>query len=329
MSRRAFFDAIARGQPPAGVAFVPWLEELAPRLEGRARAQLTADPTLFTNSVERLTKLIDADAIAIGWDPSLLAEACGLPVHWEDDRPLVAGTAARLNVTARSAARVPAFLETVRRLCATGRAERGCLAGMAGPWSLATRLFGPVPDGSSLRALKTVLVEITEAICQARPDMLVLVETATGTQEPASAEPRRIYATLRNVADHYGVAAAACIEGFEDLSAAAAWLAALKIDHWMLGADSRGRVPDAAEAVRAARGRQSIAVSLPLGDVEEARASAEAALAAARAPASAAVYFTTPGPAPRQTEIGVLRQVGAAIGELSHGWGVANSWASA
>jgi hypothetical protein len=317
-SRLTFFDAIARGQRPAGAFLVPWLEDLAPRLEGRSHAELTADPTLWTNSLERLTKLVEADATAIGWDPSLLAAACGAPPRGEDDRSPSAVTMPAADAAAARSGRVPAFLETVRRLCATGRTERGCVVGVAGPAALAARLFGSAADGTSLTALKKILVEIVEAICQARPDALVLLETGAVTQDAApSSELRRVYATLKNVAEHYGVAAAVCVEGFETIGAAAEWIAALRIDHWMLGADRQGRAPVAADAVAAARGRRSLALPLPLDDVKTARASAEAALAASAASDSAALYFTTAGPVPRQTDVAILRQAIAAVRELS------------
>jgi len=327
MSRRTFFEAIAQGKRPTGTAFVPWLEHLAPRLEGRTCEELTADPTLWTNSLERLSKLAEADAIAIGWDPSLLAEVCATPLRREDDRSPSATPP--LNIAAAGAGRIPAFLETVRRLCATGRAERGCVVGLAGPATLAARLFGSAADGASVAALKKVLVEIGDAVCQARPDMLVLLETGAGMGDAIpSPELRRVYATLKNVSEHYGVVAAVCVEGFETVGAAADWIAALRIDHWMLGADVHGRTPAVADAVAAARGRRSLALPLPLDDVETARASAEAALAAASASGSVAVYFTTAGPVPLETDVAVLRQTSAVIRELTRSQTV-SSWASA
>ena len=307
------FEELVRTRA-TGVAFVPLLEEIAPRVDGGTRAETTADPTLWATSIERAAALVGADAVTIGWDESILAEACGVPIRWEDDRPVLGGPPPSLRPAAKASGRVPAFLETARRLAATARHERGCLVALPGPASLAERVLGPAVDRQSLAALKSILVGVAEAICQSRPDGLALVEN--GGLKVSSPEIRRIYATLRNVADHYGVAMVLYVEGYEDLGSATATAASLKIGHLMVGPNHAGLSPDPAAVVRAAADLASVAVPLPLRDAETALLGALAALEAARS--RPAVYFTTPGPIPRHSDIGLLREVGEAVRAIVH-----------
>lgn len=310
MSARPSFEELVRGRR-GGPAFVPLLEELAPRLEGRSRRELTADPTLWASAAERLAALAGADAVAIGWDASLLAEACGVPLRWEDDRPLLGEPPPEPNPAAAAAGRVPAFLEAVRRLAA---ADRACVAALPGPASLAACVLGPVRERRSLAALKSILVAVAEALCRARPDALALVEA--GADGAAAAEIRRIYATLRNLADYYGVATILHVAEHGDVAAAAAAAASLGIDHLMVGGSHAGPAPDPAAAVAAAAGLGSFALPLGLRDAQSTRQSAAAALSATAG--RPAVYFTTPGPLPRDSDMGVLREVGAALRTIAH-----------
>ncbi len=313
MSGGRFFEEFVRARA-GGTAFIPLVEDLAPRVEGVTGAELTADPTLWAGSLERVATLVDADAVTIGWDASILAEACGVPLRWEEERPVLGEPPPSLSPAAKTSGRAPAFLEAARRLAVTARAERGCVVAMAGPASLAALVLGPAPDRQAVAALKSVLVGIAEVICQSRPDGLVLVETC----EPGKSSPelRRIYGTLRNIADYYGAALILYVGDHRDVGSAAAAATSLRIDHLMVGRNHAGDAPDPAAVVRAATGLRSIAVPLALRDAESTGQSAAAALSAAGS--GPAVYFTTPGPMPRQTDIGLVREIGESIRGIAH-----------
>jgi hypothetical protein len=304
------FTEILRSREP-GAAFVPLLEELAPRVEDVTLARMTTNPTLWAGAIERTAALVGADAATIGWDPSILAEACGVTLRWEGDRPVLGEPPPQPNPAAQTSGRVPAFLEAARRL--SGRAGRGCIVAVPGPASLAARVLGPEAGRPKLAALKSILVGVIETICRSRPNAIALVEDV---EPPFSPDLRRVYATLRNVNEHYGVATLLCVASYGDLATAAAAATSLGVDHWMVGGKDAGLAPDPAAVVGAATRFASVAVPLPVRDADRARQSAAAAVAAAHG--RPAVYFTTPGPIPRDTDISLLREVGEAVRTIAH-----------
>ena len=270
---RDWLKQLAAGQRPAGNAFIPLLEKLAPRVAGISYRQMSSDATAWSNALSQAAQLVGSNALTLGWDDTLLAEACGVPLAWQQDRPQLGERAAGFNPQARSAGRLPAFLETAQRLCQTTKADGACVLALTGPATLARQVFAAAPDKPLLEQLKPLLVEVVEALCQGRPECLVFMESGaalaeTVTPDPVTPDLRRSYNTLKNIAAYYGVMPMLHLDGYTDWQQAATHWAALKLEHLLLGADAAGQLPQPA----ALAGWQSLGWPLAAADLAASRA---------------------------------------------------------
>ncbi|MBI5921727.1 MAG: hypothetical protein HY847_08730 [Betaproteobacteria bacterium] len=269
---RDWFKSVAAGQRPAGSAFMPLLEMIAPRVAGSTWQQMSSDPTAWSSALGQTAQLLGSSALTLGWDETLLAEACGVPLIWNEDRPQLGSRAEQFNTQAKSAGRLPALLETAQRLSQTARPERACVLAITGPATLARQVFAAKPEKPVLEQLKPVLVEVVEGLCQGRPECLVLRESGVSATGDVKPDLRRIYNTLKNIASYYGVMTALHLDGYADWQQDAARWTVLRIDHLLLGADAAGQLPQPA----CFEGWQSLGWPLSTSDAAASQARIEA-----------------------------------------------------
>ena len=229
--------SVVAGKRPAGRAILPLLERLAPRVAGVSYRVMTSDATAWAGALTQAARLVDTDALALGWEQTLLAEACGAALEWEADAPRLSGPAASFNAQAAAAGRMPAYLEAARRLCQT-RGEGACLLAVTGPATLARQVFGLEATKDLLEQLKPVLVAVVEELCKSRPDFIVFMESDPDSAAPLTPELRRSYGTLKNIAAYYGVASALYLDGCKEWGASTERWQQVKLEHLILGADS-------------------------------------------------------------------------------------------
>lgn len=304
---RGWLKSLAAGQRPAGYAFVPMLEKLAPRVAGISYQQMSSDATAWANALSQAAQLVGSNALTLGWDDTLLAEACGVPLAWQQDRPRLAERAANFNPQARSAGRMPALLETAQRICQTTKPDGACVLAVTGPATLARQVFAAPPDKPVLEQLKPLLVEVVEALCQGRPECLVFMENGAALASEVTPDLRRIYNTLKNIAAYYGVMAALHLDGYADWQQTATRWAALKLEHLLLGTDAAGHTPQPATL----QGWQSLGVPLDAGNLAASTARI-AQCEGTQENSAAAIFFTTP---PQQeTAIEALRGINELLG---------------
>lgn len=317
-SARAWIGDLAASRPCSPV-FIPLLEKLAPRINGVSFAAMSGDATSWANSLTQAARLIGADALAIGWDTTLMAEACGAPLRWEDDCPALNDYPVALNPAAKTAGRLSSFLEATRRLCATAKPEGVCVVGLTGVATLASQVFAAGLTKGNLEKIKPFLVEVAEMVCQARPEMLVFVESGQATDGQLSPELRRAYNTLKNVTSYYGVVPALYLEGYRDLGAAAAQWTVVRLDHLFVGADADDVLPDPEGVINAAAAWRSVGVPLRPENLDCVRGRIEAAAAASRNLAKGpSVFFTTAGLVARDADVEALRGVNEIIRNRRH-----------
>ena len=84
---RELFIKFLNDEPLPRPAFVPMIRGLLSRVEGIPMEKLMNDPTLWANSLVKTYKLFRFDGVVVGLDFTLMAEACGCGIVWEDDRP--------------------------------------------------------------------------------------------------------------------------------------------------------------------------------------------------------------------------------------------------
>lgn len=237
----SFFATLASGGQPTVPGFLPFLEGLAADMEGVAESALAADPTRWANALPRAARLVDAQAILIGAADGVQQGLADALRGGADD------TAA-------------ALIDTLERLAETQRGGCDLVVLMPGPIAL---LDGG--DRVALDALKQRLVAFMEKLCASRP-ALVLVNEHDATAL-AGADAKRLFGTLKNVADYYGVALGMRFSGTDTLAAIAA-RRSLRLDHLLLA----GAVTDAGVCLEAAAaaGWRSLGMSAAPSTVAEA-----------------------------------------------------------
>lgn len=317
---REFLECARDGRKTSGAMFIALLEQIIPRLEGYRLEQVTSDANLWAKSLRGVARLVESDVITMGWDVSIVAQACGVPMRWENDRPILGAAPGSLNGEAANAHRMPAFLETVRILCASAD-ELARVVAIPGVCALAEKVLGCEPDRAKAQALKRAMCEIGESICKARPDMLVVFETLNG-HDNAMAGARRACATLKNVAEYYRVPLAICLGGYRDASDAARCALDTSVDHLMIGLDAAGQVPDAEEILRAASTKKSIGLAFFPDDGEKVAREVDRILALGRKLSPhTAIYFITPGPVGCDSDLTALKETVRAVRQAKPGQG--------
>lgn len=284
-----WMKSIAAGKRPAGSIFIPLLEKLAPRVAGISYQQMSSDATAWANAIPQAARLVGTTALALGWDETLFAEACGVPLHWEKDQPLLAERAVSFNPRARSAGRLPAYLEAARRVCISSKPEGVCVLAISGVATLARQVFAGPASKHVIEQLKPLLVEVVETLCQGRPEFLVFMESGPALASEMTPELRRTYQTLKNIAVYYGVVPVLYLEGYVDLQPALERWAALKFGHLVLGADAAGQLPVPGLS------EEWLSLGLPIDACDSAASCARiTALEGIGEKRGAAVFFITP-----------------------------------
>lgn len=217
-----YFATLASCDRPAGTRVLTFLESLASDMEGIEETALVADPTAWANALPRAARLVDSKAIGVGggqFQERLCAALAG-------------GAPSPADV----------FVETLARLAETQRGERDLVALLPGPGRM-------MANGADANGVKTALVGLVERICTSRPAMVLLDERDDPVLDHAAC--RRLFATLRNVADYYGVALGIRLAGAADPLAAIQARRSLRLDHLLLADGAAGRAECRAAATAA------------------------------------------------------------------------------
>lgn len=239
-ARQAMDDLLAgHWQRPV---IAPFIERLAARIAGVSYEAMTQDAGRWTAALSKAATLLDVDAVIVGGDITLLAEALGGPLEWRDDRPVLIAPPPALDNQLRDSGRLSTAIETADRLFQSLRKTHGCIAAMPGPITLASQAFGGRGCADDPGPLKSALVSVAEAYCKTRPDILLLIE-----KEPISAglnapRLRRLYGALKNIAAYYDVRLALYVEDYSPADFPA--LRALNADLYVLAATANSLAAD-------------------------------------------------------------------------------------
>lgn len=224
---RALVRSTLRGRTPPRPPLIPFVHSLAARLAQISTRAMAHDPTLMANSLAQAQALFGYDAITVGFDETVAAEACGCKVEWAEDRPQVCSHLWKeANVPEAHAVaqrgRVPVVVEVVRRLRSILGETAALIGVVQGPWTLACHLYGPdfsrdwagdAPDPADCLVLASrVGVTIARLFGEARVDALLVMESSRlpGTAVARSGDrPQQLnalrgtYRPLWNVARFY------------------------------------------------------------------------------------------------------------------------------
>ncbi|QIB66062.1 hypothetical protein [Kineobactrum salinum] len=237
------------GGPVRPVPQLPAVEPLAARIGGVGRDALQADATVWGNCLVKAGRLLGLSGLVMGFDSSIAvaAAAGGDPLR----HPEFALT-----------------VEACERLVQTQRDNTGCVAAMSGPLTLARSIYGQ--DGEArVGDVKPLVVAMAEALCKARPHLLLLREGAALGQSTSAAAQRKVYNTLKNMAAYFSVPLAIFLEDYDP--ALLPEFGKLRVPFVLLGADRDGQ-PPALDGIQAlATQVEGLGLPLPFGDPEQAR----------------------------------------------------------
>lgn len=265
-SGREIFLKFLSGEPLPRPAYVPLLRGITARVGGVPHRELTSDATIWANSLAKTADLLDVDGLVAGFHFSLLAEACGCGLDWVNDRPVVGPPPEKPHPTPLEQGRLVEALEATRRIFDVAKKQRGCVAAVNGPLTLAAQLFQEGQAEEGLASLKQTLVEVYEEFCKIRPDVLLFMESgplATGEMRPAL---KRLYFTLKKIASYYDITTALYIQDYDPHRIQE--MAGLKMDIYILGPDKNGHPPKAEAQWGLAEDALGIGLGLPPDDPE-------------------------------------------------------------
>ncbi|MHB1024400.1 MAG: uroporphyrinogen decarboxylase family protein [Desulfobacteria bacterium] len=307
-SGRQLFERLSAGEPTLRPAFAPLLSRIVSRVSGVSLRDLPSDPPQWASALVRTAELLDVDGVAFPADASLLAEACGCPVSWEDGCPSVAGPAASLAESPERGGRLKSALDVAGRVFPGVRSRRGCVSVLTGPGTLATQLFGP-DAVNRLAEVKPVFVRLPELLCAERPDMICLWEEASSLFPQGKLPPacRRVYNTIRNIASYYCIPLAVALVGHgpADLGI----LAELGVEIVLPGPSAGGELLTAEELLDHGATDLTLGLSLPLDDLPRAKELLAVALRARNAGRLRSFFLTGFEPATRDFDLEGLQQL--------------------
>jgi hypothetical protein len=240
----------------------------------------------------------------VGLDFTLMAEACGCGIVWEDDRPRVMPPANGLLEDPQETGRMKHALETARRVFEVSRQEQACIACMTGPVTLAGYLFGEAwPD--HLGEVKQRMVQVAEAFCHAGPDAIIFLERGPLALVPKiTLAHRKIYNTLKNIAEYYDVRTGLYLQGYDPDRVDD--FRALRLDMYVLGPSADRSIPPVPRVWELGVGALGVGLGLPLNDPDKARELIREGKELYRTTGGRGIFFTSLGPATRDTDLEVL-----------------------
>jgi hypothetical protein len=198
---------LVHGGAPSRPLFVPIVFALGARIENLSLRAFLANPTKISNSLRQIRPHLRSDGVSCYFDPLLEAEALGGTLEWRSDIELPAlswpsaGGRDQLPDGLRSpeemlkSGRLPVALEVIRRLKALLRDEVLVMAGVSGPFALASRLtdfYGDdhqpgmdLPD-SALEVATSAVAQASKAFAEAGANLLFLREERLPTMPAGS-----------------------------------------------------------------------------------------------------------------------------------------------
>jgi hypothetical protein len=312
---RAVFDKFLRGELLSRGPFVPLVRDLPARVDGKSFQTLISDPTLWANSLIKTTELFGFDGIVAGFDFSFLAEACGCPISWENDRALVHSPRQGELRDPITSPLMKNALEVAARVFQVCRTEKACVAAMTGPVTLASQLFGREEGPKRVAEVKPFIVKITESFCQVRPDVLIFMEGRPLALSEVTIAHRRIYNTLKNVLNYYNLPMGLYLQGYrpENLKS----MASLNIDIYVLGPSNDGSSPSLTQVWELAKNATGVGVGLPVDHLDKAKEVIQEGRRLYRSQGAPSFFFTSFGPVTQDVNIATLHQVVNEIRQVS------------
>ncbi len=188
---------LVQGIAPERPLFLPIVFSLGSRVENVSLRTFLGNPTKISNSLRQIHGYLRADGLTCYFDSSLEAEALGGTLEWKnEDQPPDVSWPARVEIERfgedlRSpedvvlAGRIPVACEVIRRLRALLREDSLLMAGVTGPFTLASGLLGmkrqevrlrPELPGPAVEYAAALTSQISAKFVEAGADLVFIVE---------------------------------------------------------------------------------------------------------------------------------------------------------
>ncbi|MCB1662144.1 MAG: hypothetical protein H6995_09700 [Pseudomonadales bacterium] len=254
---RVALDAFLSGHSTQEKPLLVAMEPLASRVGGMDFGVMQSDPANWASCLSKTGRLLNLSGLILGFDHSLSLATFGAEVESGD-------AAQAKNVQCADDQRSTA-LEAFNRITQTERAHYGCMACLSGPIGLAQTLYADIGRAGDL---KQTMVELAEAFCKSRPDLLIFREGAALGNTAIGMPERKVYNTLKNMASYFNVPLAIYLEQYD--SQLLPDLAKLKVNFVLLGADKNGAPPELNSVRELAANVTGVGLPLPFNDPERA-----------------------------------------------------------
>ena len=301
---RELFNRFLNDESLERPVFVPMIRGLLSRVEGLPMEQLMNDPTLWANALVKTHKLFRFDGVVVGLDVTLMAEACGCEIHWEDDRPVASSPVNGLYENPAETGRMKHALEVASRVFEVTRKEQACIAALTGPITLADMLFGRGKGVEHLGEIKQLMVQVAEAFCKSGPDVLIFLEGRSLASAEIKLSHKKIYNTLKNITGYYDVKTGLYVQNYD--SDHVDQFRSLKMDLYVLGPSKDGRLPDVSRVWELGVGALGVGLGLPLDDPKTAGRLVQEGRSLYETTGGRGIFFTSLGPATRDVDMEAL-----------------------
>ncbi len=301
---RELFNQFLNDRALSRPVFVPMIRGLLSRIENMPMEQLMNDPTLWANALVKTHKLFRFDGVVVGLDFTLMAEACGCSISWENDRPLATPPQQGLFEKPEENGRMKHVMEVAARVFDQSRNEQACIAALTGPSTLADMLFGRGRGAEHLGEIKQLMVRVAEAFCKTGPDVLIFMEGRALGSGKISLAQKKIYNTLRNITGYYDVKTGLYVQKYDP--EAVDQFRSLKMDLYVLGPSGDGSLPPVSRIWDLGVGALGVGLGLPLDDLETAANLVQEGRELYETTGGRGIFFTSLGPATRDVDVETL-----------------------
>jgi len=314
-SGRELFKGFLNNEPLSRPVFIPFIGDLLSRIEDESMQNLTSDPALWANSLVKAIRLFGFDGIVTGFDSNLGARACGCEVSWENDTPVLLPLERDVNEEPQKSPSMELALDVSKRSFSVCRRDLSCMAALTGPYSLSEQLFGSENANSQLNKIKPLMVQMTKAFCETKPDALVFMEGACLSSALIETSHRRIFNTLKNIASYYNIPTGLYIEDYQPDNVSG--LAKLNMDMVILGPSVNNDLPLSSEFWHLGDGSKGLGLGLPLNDIEKSMKLITLGLELYHENPGHGLFFTSSGAAGRDIDLDGLHALVSKISNLN------------
>ncbi|EFK09272.1 uroporphyrinogen decarboxylase (URO-D) [delta proteobacterium NaphS2] len=208
------------------IPFLPMMYSMAARIQSISLKELLTNPTKMAIALQKAHKLFGYDGIFNVVDCTLEADACGCQLNWPGEcempgvtsHPLEDGIAVdQLPLSdIENMGRIPAVLETTKRLQMVMGNKTDIISVLTGPLTLSQHLAGEtfnknLSDDFSeaydvIRHANTICIRLCKCYCERKVDGILIYDTLLSKLNSETLKlVKPFYRTLFNVVDYFNI----------------------------------------------------------------------------------------------------------------------------